>query len=137
MSGDCWVASDEEFDFGRKLNKVSRIVLEAGPDGISKKELTRRTQRMLSGTRERDDVLVTLEERGVLVFRVTNITKNRRSFHFLAAEFAPEEAMENARRSHREREEEKENARIRAEMAKVFMNDNRLIGAWGQKNFFL
>lgn len=117
MSGDYWVADS---DFGRKLNKVSKILRDAGADGIIRTELTRRTQRILSGTRERDDILATLEESGSLVRRMVE-SGGRWTAHYLAAEFAPEEAMENARR----REEEK--AKLMARLER-----HRDQGCWGR-----
>jgi hypothetical protein len=74
-------------DFGKKLNRVLDILRRAGTDGMDKSELTRNTQRLLSGSRERDDIVANLEESGLLVMR--SIDTRRPRFHFWAAEFAP------------------------------------------------
>lgn len=74
-------------DFGRKLNKVLEIIRRAGADGLDKTELTRNTQRLLGGTRERDDILATLEESGLLHAAAIGGVKPR--MHFWASEFAP------------------------------------------------
>lgn len=74
-------------DFGKKLNRVMEILRHAGTDGLDKGELTKATSRMLSGTRERDDIIANLEESGQVAVRLIGTTKPTR--HYWAAEFAP------------------------------------------------
>jgi hypothetical protein len=76
-------------DFGKKLNKVLEIIRHAGRDGLDKSDLTRATSRMLSGTRDRDDIISNLEESGQVAVRMIGATKPTR--HYWAAEFAPRE----------------------------------------------
>jgi hypothetical protein len=82
-------------DFGRKLNKVHEILRRVGADGISKSELTRQTQRLLSGTRERDDIMVTLAESGTVVMQMIE-HGGRGVAHYWSAECAPRDDNEMA-----------------------------------------
>jgi hypothetical protein len=87
-----WLASKAgdhvaDSDFGKKLNKVLEILRHAGSGGLDKGELTRATSRMLSGTRERDDIIANLEESGQVVVRSIDTTKAK--LHYWATEFAP------------------------------------------------
>lgn len=76
--------------FRRKLGKVHKLLVAAGADGIGKGELTRRTLCVVSGPRDRDAVLASLEKRGLAVVR--EITANGGARHHCwAAEFAPPE----------------------------------------------
>jgi hypothetical protein len=74
-------------DFGKKLNKVMEIIRHAGHGGMTKGELTKATSRMVSGTRERDDIISNLDESGQVAVRSIGTTKPTR--HYWAAEFAP------------------------------------------------
>jgi hypothetical protein len=74
-------------DFGRKLNKVLEIIRRAGADGLDRSDLTRATQRLLSGTRERDDIISNLEESAMV--RMVAIDGIKPRFHYWAAEHAP------------------------------------------------
>jgi hypothetical protein len=75
-------------DFGKKLNKVLEVLRHASCAGLDKSEMTRATARMLSGTRERDDILSSLQESGQVVVRMIGTTKPK--MLFWAAEFAPQ-----------------------------------------------
>jgi hypothetical protein len=90
MSAD-YIVTAEDAAFSRKLRKVYRILVEAGPDGISKSELGRRTQRMVSCARERDYIVAILHERGMVVVRATHATDTWRKRHYWADKFAPRE----------------------------------------------
>lgn len=85
------VVSRADLDFHRKLQKVQNILRQAGPDGVSRVELTRKTQRMLSCARERDDVLCTLEEAGLVALRWFRHPNGRQTIHYWAVTHAPRE----------------------------------------------
>lgn len=88
---DGHIVYDWELEFRRKLDSVYKILVEAGKDGISKTELTRRTSRMLNGIRERDDILANLDEGGSLAIRLVVNQKGQPKRHFWADKFAPPE----------------------------------------------
>jgi hypothetical protein len=73
-------------DFGRKLNKVHEILRNAGEDGMSRADLTRATRRILSGSRERDDILADLRVSGLVAAQASDGPQGE---HYWVAESAP------------------------------------------------
>jgi hypothetical protein len=88
---DGYILTGDELAFRRRLWRVRDILMRYGAAGISKPELTKRTNRMLAGVRERDDILATLHDSGMVVVRITAIPKKQPKIHYWAAEFAPQE----------------------------------------------
>jgi 20S proteasome alpha/beta subunit len=86
-----YIVTDWDIAFGRKLNKVYTLLVEAGREGISKTDLAKRTSRMLSCARERDCIMADLHGRGMVVMRVTHDTDTWRKRHYWADKFAPPE----------------------------------------------
>jgi predicted transcriptional regulator len=76
--------------YGRKLNKMLEILRRARTGGLSKPEIARATQRLLSGTRERDDILANLEEAGMVVWSVIMAANGKARFHYWATDYAPQ-----------------------------------------------
>src|SRR3954462_7758729 len=92
MLDSSMVVSDDNFNFRRKIRRVHEILRQAGPDGMGRAELTRKTQRILSCARDRDDVLFALEEAGLVIAQLVNDRNPQHPrLHLLALEHAPRE----------------------------------------------